>query len=335
MKAQAAIEFVTSYAWVLLVIIVMAVSAYYFISVIQQTPPQCDFGVEFPCRSYQFFKKSDRTMMLSIQLTNGMGKSISFSGKNQIITVQNIGKSGVNNYTGTCIGPAFITKGGDTILCLFNITDKEVIPSTGTNVKFSVLLNYTNCETDPLYPLFCSNGTNRSLYGGVVPTVELKPAVVAPYCMDGECNGGENYNTCPWDCPPPKPASLTLKSTSDCLNATRINVPIQINVTVKDQYNHYMGGVPVLVFLYDGFGVGTSAISYTLTPSIPITDANGLARVNLTWYDCCASGRPCISPFDCNMFVFYIGATADSVTATDPRCSWLKGLDLINQGCCG
>jgi len=335
MKAQVAVEFLTAYGWAMLVVILAIIAVYYFLSAQPTPPPQCDFGVEFPCRSYQFFKKNDGTMRLSVQLTNGLGQDIYLYRKKQTITVQSVGKSGINNYTGNCTGPANFVKGGDIILCLFDIADTQMVPPSGKNIKFSMLLNYTDCWADPSYPLFCNNGTNRSFYGTIQTSLELQPTVVGPQCMDGKCESPETYTSCPWDCEPPKPKTITVTSTSDCLNATPINVLIEINVTVKDQYNHYMNGVPVLIFLYDGFEVGTAAISYTLTPSIPITDANGLARANLTWYDCCVSGRPCISPFYCNMFGFYIRATADSVTATDPSCSWLKGSDLSSRGCCG
>jgi hypothetical protein len=37
------------------------------------------------------------------------------------------------------------------------------------------------------------------------------PAPPPPVCGDGRCQGGENYQICPSDCPPPPPPEISLK----------------------------------------------------------------------------------------------------------------------------
>jgi len=323
-KAQTGVEFLTSYGWALLALIVFAVFIFYFVSTLQQPPPQCDFGLEFPCTSYQFFKKTDGKMSVVVKLTNGLGRDILLYNKKQVLTVENVGKSGVNNYTGVCVGPADIVKTGDLILCMFNITDTQVVPSIGKSTKFSVMLNYTNCGVGALT---CVNGTNRTTYGKVVTNLELMPAGVASYCMDGKCDAGENYTNCGWDCPPPRPTYVSVKSTSDCLNESRFGVPIQINVTVRDQFNKPLPNTPVFISLDDeGFGAVEHLTSYTIIPDVPITNQNGLAQANLTVYACNCCTSLCYA-------IFNIAATAGDAVGEDPRCSFYY-TDIAANHCC-
>jgi len=319
MKAQVAIEFLTAYGWALLAVIVAAVAAFYFLSATQSIPPECNFGNSFQCTTYQFIKNNDGTMKLTFQMTNSLGKNIMLYDRKQIIQVQNIGKTGTNNYTGKCAGPADIVNNGDDIICVFNITDKDTAPSVGGLAKFTVLLNYTNCDVSPI-PRLCINGTNRSLQGQIISTLELAPSVVTPRCKDGMCDAGENYVNCPWDCRPPPPATVTVKSTSDCAHTTPLGGIIEINVTVKDQYSNNLPNIPVLLYLVDSAGgVVEHITSYTIYPSLPITDANGLARANLTVNSCNCCVPSCLMLFD-------IGAIAGEATGKDPHCSYISPL---------
>jgi hypothetical protein len=60
-------------------------------------------------------------------------------------------------------------------------------------------------------------GGNRNLfvfYAPPPPKVEKKEPVAPPpppVCGDGRCEGGENYQSCPSDCPPPPPPEIALK----------------------------------------------------------------------------------------------------------------------------
>jgi len=332
MNAQVTIEFLTAYSWALLLVIVAAVAAYYFLSAIPQPAPECNFGNSFQCTTYQFIKNSDGTMKLTFQMTNTLGKTIWLYNKQQIITVQNIGKSGTNNYTGKCTGPADIVNRSDEILCVFNITDKEITPSVGKNVKFTVLLSYTNCDVSSI-PSLCTNGTNRSLQGHITSSLELAPSIVTPRCKDGVCNAGENYTNCPWDCSPPRPTTLVITSTADCAcNFLDKDTGVyEINVTVYDQLHVPMKGVPVVIFPQDIEGFEDTVIhitSYTITPSLPITDSNGLARANFSWHSCDCCFWSCYYPLFC------LAATAGDVTVCWPRCAMLTGSDAQSLGCC-
>ncbi|MEM3555491.1 MAG: hypothetical protein QXF56_02135 [Candidatus Micrarchaeia archaeon] len=331
MKAQAGIEFLTSYGWALLAVIVFIVFVFYFISTLQQTPTECNFGMEFPCTSYQFFKKTDGTMRVVLKLTNGVGRDIMFYDKRQVLTVENVGKSGVNNYTGNCTGPADIVKTGDVILCIFDIKDKQVVPSVGKSAKFSVMLNYTSCGVGAL---FCINGTNRTSYGKVVTNLELMPAGVAPYCMDGVCNAalGENYTNCGWDCPPPRAKYITVLvncsdpfidscSTWEC-NLTK---PLKIYINVKDQFNSPMKNIPVFLYLrnnpsYCDNCADPECLYYTIDPNPTFTDTSGSALSNLFVHWC--SDTCGVS----SILIFDLVAATETATGFDSPC-------LISSNC--
>jgi hypothetical protein len=199
MKAQSAIEFITSYSWAFLLIIIAVFLAYYYITA-QQPKPECRFGTDIPCTSFQFFKNSSGGMKLIFQLSNGMSKVITLNGT-PTINVTNIGKAGSNIYNGSCWSNRAMIQSGDSIYCSFNITDNDSVPSINKNVGFDVAFNYIDCETSPNYPRNCTGGMNRTAHGSIFATFESRPSGFT-YCGDGICNAsqGETCATCPYDC---------------------------------------------------------------------------------------------------------------------------------------
>jgi hypothetical protein len=197
LKAQSAIEFITSYSWAIILLLLAVFVVFYYLSA-QQPTPKCDFGIDLPCPSFKLFQNTTGDIRFVFQLNNGMGKAIAFTGAQ--ITVNNIGNNGVNNYTGTCWGNSGIIKGGDPVYCAFDITDTAVIPPANRVQSLDVALSYVDCETSPRYPTNCLGGLNRTVHGTVTATFEVRPTGVV-YCPDGVCNAGETYLNCPIDCP--------------------------------------------------------------------------------------------------------------------------------------
>jgi len=341
MKAQVALEFITTYGWALLTILLLALFAFYFISA-KPANPKCDFGLSLDCSSYQFFRKTDGTMRLKLTLVNGMGKVISFwapSGSGyvlvpQTITVSNIGKSGVNTYTGNCTGPSIYIKNGDLISCNFNIPDKSNVPDVGRMVSLDAALKYTMCETDSMYPVRC-NGDNRTAHGSILTPFEA--GINYSGCMDGVCTLPENYTTCPWDCTPPYPASLSVIGTDDCAwdwldKDTEFD---QINVTVYDQYGHLLPGAAVKIYPMDieGFDPVVQHItSYTVDPPIAITDSNGVATATFRWHACDC----CFPSYMCGFgAIFQYAAISGQAYGIDQSCAVLDGRSFGDMHCCG
>ena len=77
-KAQAAVEFLTTYGWAFLVILIMISALAYFgiLSPSKFLPNRCNFGAEFQCVDYQL---SSVAPFISMKLKNNVGQAITIS----------------------------------------------------------------------------------------------------------------------------------------------------------------------------------------------------------------------------------------------------------------
>jgi len=77
-KAQAALEFLTTYGWAFLVILIMIGTLAYFgvLSPSKVLPSRCNFGAEFQCLDYQISATGNTFKM---RLKNNFGESIDVS----------------------------------------------------------------------------------------------------------------------------------------------------------------------------------------------------------------------------------------------------------------
>ena len=80
-KAQAALEFITTYGWAFLVIIIMIGALAYFgiLSPSKLLPSRCNFGTEFQCIDYQIAYVGATTGTFKIRLKNNVGVPIDVS----------------------------------------------------------------------------------------------------------------------------------------------------------------------------------------------------------------------------------------------------------------
>ena len=74
-RAQAALEFLTTYGWAFLVIIIMIAALAYFgiLSPSKLLPNRCSFGSEFQCVDYQLDATNN---IIKFRLKNGVGEAI-------------------------------------------------------------------------------------------------------------------------------------------------------------------------------------------------------------------------------------------------------------------
>ena len=214
-RAQTAVEFLTTYGWVLVgLLILLAVLLYYgAFDPLRFVPRQCTFEPGLPCTSHKLeVNQTTGTVRVITQLSNDLGYDISLPDNAMLIQVENIGKAGKNTYVGNCSPKApYIIKKGGSFTCIVEIPDKEVIPQMGKNVRLQAGLVYRNCLTDPNYLVTgnCSSAANYTSEGTAVTPVEgFSPTM---YCGDGICSSsiGENPTTCPVDCPSPVALLLT------------------------------------------------------------------------------------------------------------------------------
>ena len=77
-KAQAALEFLTTYGWAFLVILIMIGTLAYFgiLNPSKILPNRCNFGAEFQCLDYQI---SSTTSTFKLRLKNNVGEPIAVS----------------------------------------------------------------------------------------------------------------------------------------------------------------------------------------------------------------------------------------------------------------
>ncbi len=72
-KSQAALEFLTTYGWAFLVILIMISTLAYFgiLNPSKVLPNRCNFGAEFQCVDFQV-----KTTEVKIRLKNSVGEAI-------------------------------------------------------------------------------------------------------------------------------------------------------------------------------------------------------------------------------------------------------------------
>jgi len=102
-KAQGALEFLMTYGWAFLVILIMIGALAYF-GILNPTrflPERCDFGTQVLCKKDQFIVSASNTGTIIASVTNNYGSNINISNVNAIPDVPT---------TGHCV-PCFDTNG--------------------------------------------------------------------------------------------------------------------------------------------------------------------------------------------------------------------------------
>ena len=100
-RAQAALEFLTTYGWAFLVILIMVGALAYFgiLNPSNVLPSRCNVGTEFLCQDYQI-TENGATSTVTIRLKNNMGEPV---------TVQSLGVGSESAASLTCTNPALPT----------------------------------------------------------------------------------------------------------------------------------------------------------------------------------------------------------------------------------
>ncbi len=165
-KSQAALEFLTTYAWAFLVIIIMVGALAYFgvLSPSKLLPDRCNFGSEITCNKDFMVVKSENGNTLTLRLENDFGGPVKVTSATKVTT--DITTAG---FCTAQIGDAAIPAGGVDWLTdsaiIFNadcatgsaLVDKE-------KVKFTIELAY--------YPIASGSVYTKSVFGEVFTTVQ-------------------------------------------------------------------------------------------------------------------------------------------------------------------
>ena len=150
-KGQAALEFLTTYGWAFLVILVMIGALGYFgiLSPGNFLPQRCNVGPEFSCDEYQVVanQPTDGNVTMDIIFRSQIGEAFVINasdtscgfGEEGTVPVQGVGVgNSVDsiNYT----DPQTIGAGGELVIrCVFN---DGVFPPVGDKVRFDVQTSY-------------------------------------------------------------------------------------------------------------------------------------------------------------------------------------------------
>jgi len=277
-RAQVAVEFLTTYGWVIIGILLLFAVLFYYgtFDPMRFVPNQCDFEQGFHCETYRFQGAGSPTapMRLTVQFSNKLGYDIAFSSNTADIKVENIGNFGKNTYRGNCspMLPAIIKK--DTVVtCIFDIYDKNYTPAAGKKVRFQVELNYTNCVTDPNYftNRSCALGSNYTSTGVIITPVESNVSTSYGYCGDAECRYPvENPNNCPSDCHPPK--TILINVSKNLVTPDGQDYAIA-SAVVRDENGQLVRGIDV-TFISTPIG---NVSNYS-----NLTNINGNASIRIT-----------------------------------------------------
>jgi len=212
-KAQTAMEYLTTYGWAILIMIVVVAVLFYLGVLSPQTPTYCNFPAGFSCVSYQLSAGTGKLYLVVGQAT---GRTIVVKGINCTQnTSQDFAINGVITY-GADENQVVIASGNKAVLSTpndasrkwLNIScvdaDGKVSGATfGAVYNGRIYIKYYEPETRMTRVVV---GTILTKYEvGGIPSTSPPPA---HYCGDGSCDmsEGEDCFNCPEDCtclPPP------------------------------------------------------------------------------------------------------------------------------------
>ena len=206
-KAQTAVELLTVYGWVVLLILVVVIIMYSlgYLNLPNWLPPYCNITPTMSCRTYRFgYAPDGKSMVLVYRIVNGLGYDILFPANSTTLEAESVGKVGKMRYNGTCYPIAYPIKAGTPLSCIIFISDSEVIPDIGKNLDFKITIRYRNCNAIPDYAKTgnCTGAPEYTVSGSIrTPMESAVPSLYA--CGDGICDYplGENPTNCCLDCP--------------------------------------------------------------------------------------------------------------------------------------
>ena len=278
-KGQAAIEFLMTYGWAIVLMLAFVAVLYYMGMFDPSRIPQrtCVLPSGLSCTSFKMMKNTTGIYVLFSGF-NGLDYDIGFDNSTAVMSAENVGGMGRNNYTGTC-SPSIVKK-GKLYTCRFNVSDTTRIPGVGDQRRIDVYLSYKDCEANSAYSVTrnCSASLTQShaLSGQLVTQMEQYSAVGgSEYCGNGQCddNLGETTVTCPGDCTPH--ATYVQLGTNVSKIAPDGTSKALLIATVYDQFGSVMAGQSVL-FTKNGTTSGS------ISPPSNATNSSGIATSVLT-----------------------------------------------------
>lgn len=152
-KSQAALEFLTTYAWAFIVIIIIIAAIAYFgiLSPSKILPDRCNFNVGFDCQAYTITRGATGLAdgSFTLRLKNGLGKTVDVTG----VTL-----TAESTTAYACPGPpppVFPTgwPSGEIRTITWSACNSNAVGfSVGEKGKILVRLNYFETKAGPTFP---------------------------------------------------------------------------------------------------------------------------------------------------------------------------------------
>lgn len=156
-KGQQALEYLITYGWAFIVILIM-ISAFAYFGLFNPTkylPSKCDFGVQLLCVDYQMQAESDGPGLIRLKFQNAFGDGI------RIYGVSTIDGTGVfkteklsDGTVTTSSGSPFIINEGEVnedYAILLDLTGSDFILVEDDKVLVPIMINFTRDKDDAPY----------------------------------------------------------------------------------------------------------------------------------------------------------------------------------------
>ncbi|EQD63672.1 solute binding-like protein, partial [mine drainage metagenome] len=148
MRSQTAIDFISSYAWALLVaaIAIMIIVVLIASRPSSYLPSQCSITPQLPCYGSEISAYSKTANIeFIVSFRNELGYPVAFDSPRSInLTVSGVGNLGTSDYYGTC--SPMEAAPGTPVTCIITIPG-EVEPRVGSQVNTKFALYYQLCTT--------------------------------------------------------------------------------------------------------------------------------------------------------------------------------------------
>ncbi len=153
---QAALEFLTTYGWAFMVILIMISALGYFgvLNPGQFVPERCQMGQEFDCSDFTIRNQSGGDLEMRLSVINNVGQAIDLQGL-EVDTTPNEITNG-----GTCSASGTVDPRAETIVNCSGITGE--FPSPGNKQRLPFELTYQEVD----------GNFNHTITGSVMATIQ-------------------------------------------------------------------------------------------------------------------------------------------------------------------
>ena len=162
-KAQAALEFLTTYAWAFLVIIIMVGALAYFgvLSPSKLLPDRCNFGAEVGCNKDTMVVNNVNDNTLAMRLENNVGAPVTVTSATVTTDVTAAGACTAQINDAAILNFAWAS---DTTMTFNADCTTGTSLAAKEKVKFSIEINY--------YPTAAGSTYTKTVFGEVFTTIQ-------------------------------------------------------------------------------------------------------------------------------------------------------------------